>query len=93
MKGFFHSCFFLILTTLLSCYATELAEDTLETATEEPLAQVATIPSVGLATAVAGRLPLRRKANGLLRARREIIVKSLNSDLLTTAPQGSRDHA
>lgn len=78
----------LLFCTLLGCSAEgPTDEEQVEaTTTEKTIPPVNTIPSVSLATAIAGRLPLRRKANGLLRARREITVKSLTSGLLTAAP-------
>lgn len=52
-----------------------------------PVNAAAATPLVKLTTATTGQLPLRRQANGLLRARREITIKSLTAGLLTTAPQ------
>jgi len=51
------------------------------------VASQAETPLVSLHTATTGRLPLRRRANGKLRARREIVVKSRSGGLVTQAPE------
>lgn len=50
----------------------------------------AEVPLVKLHTAQMGRLPLRRRTNGKLRARRRILVKSQTAGLLTVAPEEGR---
>ena len=45
-----------------------------------------TTPTVTLATAVTGSLPLRRQTNGKLRARREVQINSQTGGILTHAP-------
>jgi RND family efflux transporter MFP subunit len=71
---------------LSACGDTESAEGVDLVDLPVAVDKMTTIPTVQVVTATSGRLPLRRKANGLLRARREITVKSLASGLLTTAP-------
>ncbi len=56
------------------------------TVTTQAAASPAEIPLVTLHTATIGRLPLRRQANGKLRARREVVVKSRTGGLVTAAP-------
>jgi hypothetical protein len=74
-----------LLLLLCSCNTTETPDATAEK--QEVVASPAEIPLVTLHTATTGRLALRRQANGKLRARREIVVKSRAGGLVTEAPQ------
>ena len=45
-----------------------------------------TAPLVTVTTATTGRLPLRRRTNGKLRARRQVLINSQTGGILTQAP-------
>lgn len=79
---------FIILVTIPTCTETAAPPLGEAEATEltSPINAAEVTPLIELTTATTGRLPLRRQANGLLRARREITIKSLTTGLLTTAP-------
>lgn len=71
--------------SIASCSERAGAETPPPIAAEIPTS-AAEIPLVKLHMASTGRLPLRRQANGKLRARREVVVKSRTGGLVLTAP-------
>lgn len=75
---------FLLLLLFNGCEAPEPTAEATTKATVSPT--TAEIPLVTLHTATTGRLPLRRQANGKLRARREVVVKSRTGGLVLAAP-------
>lgn len=75
----------LLLTSLYACDTPEAA-DRAAAAASPASASPAETPLVTLHTAALDRLPLRRRANGRLRARREVMIKSRTGGLVTNAP-------
>lgn len=78
-------CVLVSMTLLTACGETPDDPET-ESSPTTAAASPAEIPLVTLHTAATGRLPLRRRANGKLRARREITIKSRAGGLVTRAP-------
>lgn len=77
----------LVLTCCLACQETTTEEtDEVVGGNSEVVDTLAAIPEVETVLAITGRLPLRRRTNGKLRARREVVIKSLTGGLLTEAP-------
>ena len=70
---------------LPGCEASAPGEST-EVVGTDTIAVAATTPVITLATATTGRLPLRRQTNGKLRARREVLINSQTSGVLTGVP-------
>lgn len=79
-----HLCFFVTFLLILAA-CTDKGEAEAES-TEASGPSAAETPLVSLHAATTGSLPLRRRANGKLRARREVVVKSRAGGLVDFAP-------